>query len=102
MQFINENGLKHEFQIGLLADQFSMSVQYLRSIFKTHTGQTLSEYVNNLKIEKAKELLITTNDSLAVIVQKIGKVDVTNFTRAFKKRNRLDARRLPPGSSRNE
>lgn len=85
LQFINENGLKHEFQISLLADKFSMSVQYLRSIFKTHTGQTLSEYVNHLKIEKAKELLITTNDSLAVIVQKIGKVDVTNFTRAFKK-----------------
>ncbi|MDF2927182.1 MAG: AraC family transcriptional regulator [Paenibacillaceae bacterium] len=85
LQFINENGLKYEFQISSLADKFSMSVQYLRSIFKMHTGQTLSEYVNALKIEKAKELLITTNDSLAVIVQKIGKVDVTNFTRAFKK-----------------
>lgn len=85
IQYINENGLKYEFQISSLAEQFSMSVQYLRSIFKTHTGQTLSEYVNALKIEKAKELLTTTNDSLAVIVQKIGKVDVTNFTRAFKK-----------------
>lgn len=89
LQFINENGLKYEFQISSLADQFSMSVQYLRSIFKTHTGQTLSEYVNTLKIEKAKELLVTTNDSLAVIVQKIGKVDVTNFSRAFKKETGL-------------
>ncbi|OAS18740.1 hypothetical protein A8708_29440 [Paenibacillus oryzisoli] len=85
LQFINENCFSYEFQINSLADKFSMSVQYLRSIFKTHTGQTLSEYVNHLKIEKAKELLITTNDNLAVIVQKIGKVDVTNFTRAFKK-----------------
>ncbi len=85
LQFINENCFKYEFQISSLADKFSMSVQYLRSIFKTHTGQTLSDYVNYLKIEKSKELLITTNDSLAVIVQKIGKIDVTNFTRAFKK-----------------
>uniref|UniRef100_UPI0013E3E6A9 helix-turn-helix transcriptional regulator n=1 Tax=Paenibacillus koleovorans TaxID=121608 RepID=UPI0013E3E6A9 len=89
VQYINENGLNYEFQISSLADQFSMSVQYLRSIFKTHTGQTLSEYVNYLKIEKAKELLITTNDSLAVIVQKIGKVDVTNFSRVFKKETGL-------------
>ncbi|MBD2844162.1 helix-turn-helix transcriptional regulator [Paenibacillus sp. IB182496] len=89
LQYINENGLKYEFQISSLADRFSMSVQYLRSIFKTHTGQTLSEYVNSLKIEKAKELLLTTNDSLAVIVQKIGKIDVTNFSRGFKKETGL-------------
>jgi AraC-like DNA-binding protein len=89
LEFINENCFKYEFQISSLADKFSMSVQYLRSIFKAHTGQTLSNYVNYLKIEKAKELLTTTNDSLAVIVQKIGKVDVTNFTRVFKKETGL-------------
>ena len=49
----------------------------------------MSDYISHLKIEKAKELLITTDDSLAVIVQKIGKIDVTNFTRTFKKETGL-------------
>ena len=89
LQFINENCFHYEFQISSLADRFSMSVQYLRSIFKTHTGQTLSDYINHLKIEKAKELLVTTDDSLNVIVQKIGKIDVANFARSFKKETGL-------------
>ena len=58
----------------------------MRRLFKERTGRTISEYVANLKLEKAMQLLQETDKSLQEIVLDIGNTDVSGFIRLFKQR----------------
>ncbi len=53
--------------------------------FKSATGLRPTEYVQNLRIEKAKELLQTTRRSVEHIALSVGYRDVTAFRRLFKR-----------------
>lgn len=50
-------------------------------LFKTHVGFTIPRYINYLRIEHAKELLSTTNDSITAIGTKVGFDDPNYFCR---------------------
>ena len=73
--------------IGLesIADEFGFSASYLTRYFKNQTGQSLKHYIDQVRMEKAKELLIHSDKTLGEIVQTVGYVDATNFIRKFKK-----------------
>lgn len=73
--------------ISLLAisEKFGITPQYLSTIFKEKTGQNLSEYILGLRMNKAKELLLTTNYPVNQIAKLIGYTEVSGFTKAFKK-----------------
>lgn len=73
--------------IGLesIADEFGFSASYLTRYFKNQTGQSLKHYIDQIRMEKAKELLIHSDMTLGDIVQRVGYVDSTNFIRKFKK-----------------
>ena len=43
------------------------------------------EYINHIRVEKAKELLNSTKDTLDVISKKVGFTNVVTFMRVFKK-----------------
>lgn len=73
-----------QFMIQNMADHFQMSPSNLNYYFKQRHDYTISEYVNHLRMEKAKQLLLTTNDSLSDIVRQIGYSDVSSFVRKFK------------------
>lgn len=57
-----------------------------RRQFRKETGQPVVEYFNAIRLEKAKELLVSTNMDIADIVSRIGYVDVSSFIRKFKAR----------------
>lgn len=59
------------------------SRSHLSHMFKTHTGSTIPQYINSLRIERAKELLATTNDSIRDIGAKVGFDDPNYFCRVF-------------------
>lgn len=73
-----------DFTIQATAEHFRMSLSNLGQYFKSHMGITVSEYVGHLQIEKAKELLRTTDESIQNIVKKAGHYDSSNFIRKFK------------------
>ncbi len=62
-----------------------LSKYYFLRIFKMHTGISPYEYLMNYRINKAKELLISTNFSVGEICESVGFPDYDNFIRAFKK-----------------
>ena len=72
------------FSIQLIAEQFNVSASYLSQYFKEKTGSTILEYMTNLKIEKAKELLKNETLTLKDISQQIGYIHVSSFIRRFK------------------
>ena len=54
-------------------------------LFKKELGVNLTNYIMNYRIEKAKELLRSTNLRSYEIAEKVGFLDESYFSRTFKK-----------------
>ena len=67
-----------------MATSFSVSSTHLRKRIKQLTGNTLSQTLQNIRMEKAKELMLTTSYDLTAIIAEIGCLDVSSFIRKFR------------------
>ncbi|MEK3885663.1 AraC family transcriptional regulator [Paenibacillus sp. PL2-23] len=88
-QFLQEKYCDPLLTIDQLAERFDLSSSYASRYFKEQTGKTLWEYVNQLRIEQAMEMLRTTDLPLQDIVTRIGYNDVSSFIRKFKQQVQL-------------
>lgn len=57
----------------------------LRSVFKSRTGMTITDYILKIRMEKACELIRTGQHKLAYIGELVGYVDGGYFSRCYKK-----------------
>lgn len=71
--------------VSMIADQFDLNASYLSRLFKEQTGENLLSYINNYRVEKAKELLAITSKTLVKIATETGFLNTAALTRAFKK-----------------
>ena len=68
-----------------VADNICISKNYLCDIFKKELGVTFINYVTNLRIEKAKEYLSTTDLRMYEVSDAVGYNDYAYFSQIFKK-----------------
>lgn len=68
-----------------LAKHQNLSLGYLSAIFKRETGKTVSEYIREKRIDRAKYLLGTTNLQIGTVALHCGIIDVQYFSKIFKK-----------------
>jgi len=68
-----------------LSERFNISKFHLLRIFRQHLGLTPNEYLQNIRITKAKELLRTTNMPVSLIANSVGIDSPSYFIAAFKK-----------------
>lgn len=61
-----------------------LSLSYFSYLFKAITGKTVVEYINDLRIRKALQLLQETNDLVVDICFNTGFKNVSHFNRTFK------------------
>ncbi|MCR6097094.1 AraC family transcriptional regulator [Salipaludibacillus agaradhaerens] len=69
----------------MLASMTGLSPSHFSVRFKKETGRSPMDYLTHIRIEKAKELLTTTNDRLKGIAKSVGYQDEFYFSRIFKK-----------------
>ncbi|MDD6058718.1 MAG: response regulator [Clostridiales bacterium] len=65
--------------------QVNVSPYYFSKLFKDETGENFIDYLTSMRMEKAKELLMTTDKSMKEICSQVGYQDPNYFSRAFKK-----------------
>ena len=65
---------------------FCINRSYLSTLFKSRTGEKFVDYLNNIRIEKAKELLVSSDRKLYHIAKAVGYDNVKYFFRVFKKK----------------
>ncbi len=80
-----ESDIASDLSLNNLSKIFEVNPSYLSTLFKKETGSTLTDYVNKQRIERAKDLLISTNMQIQNIAQRCGMLDVNYFTKTFKK-----------------
>ena len=84
--YIKEN-LCTDIKMRDLAYFFGYNEKYLGRKFQYATGRTVKEYVNQLRIVCAKELLCSTELKISEISEKVGYNNVTYFNKTFKTAN---------------
>jgi len=68
-----------------IADSIGVTSEYLNYLFKRNLSTTPMEYLNRLRIDQAKELLLANTWSISQIAYTIGYKDPLYFSRVFKK-----------------
>ena len=68
----------------LFADEHGVTSYNLSKAFKQNTGTNFIDYLTNTRLEKAKELLRTTDTKINHVAEKVG-YQPTYFIRIFKK-----------------
>ncbi|MBP1965341.1 helix-turn-helix transcriptional regulator [Paenibacillus aceris] len=73
-----------ELSLQILASRLNVNNIYLGRLFKEETGVYFSDYLNYIRLERAKELLASTLMKVSDIAGQIGFVDSNYFFRKFK------------------
>lgn len=72
------------FSISIMADHFQVSTAYMSHLIKTHLKMNFSDYLWALRLNKAKELLTTTDMTVDEISIAVGYFNTSSFRRKFK------------------
>lgn len=84
LAYINEN-YGNDLRLEDIANQISLSAGYLSRIFKSETGYSFTEWINRVRIEKAKELISKTDLKYYEIAERVGYKDYKYFAAYFNK-----------------
>ena len=68
-----------------LAARFSVNKNYLSSRFHKEVGMTVTDYINQIRVQRASGLLRKTSLSVQQVAEQCGFADGNYFTRIFKK-----------------
>ena len=77
--------LAEEVSLSVLAEEFHLSAQYISQLFKNEIGVGFLTYLTNIRMERAKQLLLSTSLSIAEVSEQSGYSDYRVFTKVFKK-----------------
>jgi two-component system response regulator YesN len=68
-----------------VAHSIFLNHQYLCSFYKKATGKTVNDYITEVRMEKAKELLLDKKNKIYDVTARIGLTDSNYFSTLFKK-----------------
>lgn len=85
LNYLDENYQKN-ISLEELAEKFEWNASYLSQMFRKQLKITYKEYINELKLNKAKELLLEGRMSVEQIAEFVGYQNVNYFYKIFKKK----------------
>ncbi|WP_212973840.1 helix-turn-helix domain-containing protein [Bacillus sp. J14TS2] len=84
--YIQEHYAEPNLSLKFVSNIADLSPRYLGKLFKESTQQSFSEYLNHTRLEIARELLLTTNETASKISESVGMHNITYFSTLFKKK----------------
>lgn len=83
IKYINEH-FTEDIDLKKLADIEHYNISYYSEWFKNNMNVSPIEYIQNLRVKRAKELLLNTNLTILQISQMVGYEHNSSFTKVFK------------------
>ena len=75
-----------------IADRMGLDRCYFSALFSRRIGEPPSQYLLNLRLEKAAQLMLAHGESPSVAAMSVGYGDIYNFSKMFKKKYGLSPR----------
>lgn len=88
-RIIDENFADPMMGLYMVSEQLSVSNSYLSTTFKNTYGISIISYINRLRVDRAKSLILNTDHSIKEIALEVGFSSDINFIRVFKKLENL-------------
>lgn len=85
VQEIVATNLSQDTTVKTIADRVFLHPVYLSKVFKAETGESLSEWIIGMKMERALYLLKNTNKKIYEITSELGYQNPQYFSKTFKK-----------------
>lgn len=82
--YLNQH-LDEEISLKILGDVFYLTPNYISRIFRDELGVNYLAYLTHLRIERARNLLLTTDMAIADVSEAAGFHDYRSFTKVFKR-----------------
>ena len=83
--YIERNYANDEISLNAVSASVNMSPSYFSTIFAQEMGQTFIEFLTDVRMKKAKELLMCSNKKTSDIGYEVGYKDSHYFSYLFKK-----------------
>ena len=84
-KYIKDNFMNEDISLNQVANEVYLSPSHFSSVFSQKTNQTFIQYLTELRLNKAKELLKCTNKQISEIAYSVGYKDSHYFSYLFKK-----------------
>lgn len=84
-RFLADNYANPELTLKSVADYVGLNEKYLSTRFTKEAGTTFSAYLTDLRMQKAKNLMVSTDLRMYEISERVGYHNVEHFNRMFKK-----------------
>lgn len=85
LKFYVQRNYQQDLSLDFLSSWFYMNRSYLSHLFKQKTGCNFVDYVNEVRIEKAKQLLLQPDRKMYQVAKAVGYDNVKYFYRVFRK-----------------
>ena len=72
-------------ELGQTAEYVGLSPSYFSTLFRQTVGASFREYLNRIRVEESKRLLLNPNNTLADIAVSMGFPDQSYYCKVFKK-----------------
>lgn len=89
--YIQKN-YKHKIYLEEISEALGVSKSYLSRTFKKEAGMTIQEYINEVRVDKAADLLAYSDESLSTIAEAVNFPSQSYFGKIFKEHKGLTPR----------
>lgn len=82
--YVHNHYQEYTLNVSSIATELDISVAYLSSVFKMETKENLVKYISKYRMERAKDLLVTTNLKIGAIANAVGYLNTSYFISLFR------------------
>jgi Response regulator containing CheY-like receiver domain and AraC-type DNA-binding domain len=94
MLLVMESNYGMRLVLDTFAEKYRLTPEHISNLFAKETGSTFSNYLRKIRIEKAKELILTTDLKMYEVACRVGYPDPKYFSKVFKEYTGISAKQF--------